>query len=126
LAPASGPVIRRFGQTSPGGMTSDGMTWNTQAGSQVRAPAGGVVEFSGPLKNWRGEVLILNVGGGYDLVLAGLDRSSIQAGRPVRAGQALGAMGSASELYLELRRQGVPVDPARWFSPESLAANGRG
>ena len=124
--PTSGPVIRRFGQASPGGMTSDGLTWRADAGGQVRSPASGVVEYSGQLKNWRGLVLILNVGGGYDLVLAGLDRSSTQAGRPVRAGQVLGAMGSASDLYLELRRQGVPVDPARWFSPESLAANGRG
>jgi septal ring factor EnvC (AmiA/AmiB activator) len=124
--PASGPLIRRFGQSSPGGMTSDGLTWHTDAGGQVRAPASGVVEYSGELKGWRGLVLVLNVGGGYDLVLAGLDRSSIQAGRPVHAGQALGAMGQASDLYLEFRRQGVPIDPARWFSPESLAANGRG
>jgi septal ring factor EnvC (AmiA/AmiB activator) len=124
--PASGPVIRRFGQASPGGMTSDGLTWRAGSGAMVRAPAGGVVEYSGPLKGWRGLVLILNVGGGYDLVLAGLDRVSTATGRPVRAGQELGAMGSDSELYLELRRQGAPIDPARWFSPEALAANGRG
>ena len=127
LAPASGALIRRFGQSSPGGQTSDGMTWRTGSGAQVRAPAGGVVEYSGPLKGWGG-VLILNVGGGYDLVLAGLDRISAATGRPVRPGQALGVMaqGSDSELYLELRRQGAPVDPARWFSPEALASNGRG
>ena len=125
--PTEGQLIRRFGQSSPGGQTSDGLTWRTASGAQVRAPAGGVVEYSGPLKGWGG-VLILNVGGGYDLVLAGLDRISATTGRPVRAGQTLGAMaqGSAPELYLELRRQGSPVDPARWFSPESLASNGRG
>ena len=127
LAPTPGALIRRFGQSSPGGQTSDGLTWRTGAGALVRAPAGGVVEYSGPLKGWGG-VLILNVGGGYDLVLAGLDRITAATGRPVRSGQTLGAMsqGSGPELYLELRRQGAPVDPARWFSPEALAANGRG
>ena len=128
LAPAPGLLIRRFGQSSPGGQTSDGLTWRTGSGAQVRAPAGGVVEYSGPLKGWGG-VLILNVGGGYDLVLAGLDRITATTGRPVRAGQTLGAMapGAGPELYLELRSQRTtPVDPARWFSPEALAANGRG
>ena len=125
--PAEGALIRRFGQTSPGRQTSDGLTWRTGSGAQVRAPAGGVVEYSGPLKGWGG-VLIVNVGGGYDLVLAGLDRISATTAQPVRPGQTLGAMAQSPgpELYLELRRQGAPVDPARWFSPEALASNGRG
>ncbi len=74
---------------------------------------------------------MLNVGGGYHLVLAGLDRISAQAGRPVRAGQALGAMaegaGAAPELYLEMRKDLVPTNPDRWFAGQSLAAaSGRG
>ena len=119
-APAAGALIRRFGQASPGGQTSDGLTWRTASGAAVRAPAGGIVEYSGPRKNWGG-VLILNVGGGYHIVLAGLDRISAAAGGPVRAGQALGAMaqtpGAAPELYLELRKDGAPIDPGRWFRP---------
>ena len=127
-SPAPGVLIRRFGQASPGGQTSDGLTWRTAAGAAVRAPAGGIVEYSGPLKSWGG-VLILNVGGGYHLVLAGLDRITTATGRPVQAGQTLGAMasGAAPELYLELRKQGVPTNPERWFGSQSLAAaSGRG
>ncbi len=128
--PAAGALIRRFGQPSPGGQTSDGLTWRTGPGAAVRAPASGVVEYSGALKGWGG-VLVLNVGGGYHLVLAGLDRISAQAGRPVRAGQALGAMaegaGAAPELYLEMRKDLVPTNPDRWFAGQSLAAaSGRG
>ena len=117
-APADGPLIRRFGQPSPGGQTSDGVTWRTQAGAQVRAPAAGVVEYSGPLKGWGG-VLILNVGGGYHLVLAGLDRIDTSAGRQVTGGQAVGAMALAGrqgpELYMEIRKDGAAQNPARWL-----------
>jgi septal ring factor EnvC (AmiA/AmiB activator) len=127
--PAAGVLIRRFGQASPGGQTSDGLTWRTGAGAQVRAPAGGIVEYSGQLKNWGG-VLILNVGGGYQIVLTGLDKIAAAAGRPVQAGQTLGAMpqaGGAPELYLEVRKDGAPANPERWFRARSgAAASGRG
>ena len=126
LPPASGPLIRRFGQASPGGQTSDGLTWRAGSGAMVRAPAAGIVEYSGERKGWGG-VLILNVGGGYHLVLAGLDKVTAATGRPVSAGQTLGAMaegsGAASELYLEVRKDGAPIDPARWFR---AATTGRG
>ncbi len=129
LQPASGTLIQRFGQTSPGGQTSDGLAWRTGPGAEVRAPASGTVEYSGPLKGWGG-VLILNVGGGYHLVLAGLDRIATASGRPIKAGQTIGAMAeggaSAPELYLEVSKGGAPLDPARWFrSPPLAPAAGR-
>ena len=128
--PASGVLVRGFGQASPGGQTSDGLTWRTGPGAAVRAPAGGVVEYSGALKGWGG-VLVLNVGGGYHLVLAGLDRITAQSGRPVRAGQPLGSMaegaGGSPELYLEMRKELTPTNPGRWFAGQTLsAASGRG
>ena len=126
--PATGVLIRRFGQASPGGQTSDGLTWRTAAGAVVRAPAGGVVEYSGALKGWGG-VLVLNVGGGYHLVLAGLDRMTAAIGRPVRAGEALGAMangaGTTPEVYLEMRKEQTPTDPGRWFADRSVPAASR-
>jgi murein hydrolase activator len=128
--PAAGVLVRRFGQSSPGGQTSDGLVWRTDPGAAVRAPAAAIVEYSGPLKGWGG-VLILNVGGGYHLVLAGLDRMATAPGRSVDAGQTIGAMpqGGTPELYLEVRRDGAPQpqDPARWFrSPPHAPAAGRG
>ena len=124
--PADGEMIRRFGQASPGGQTSDGVTWRTAAGAQVRAPSAGVVEYSGPLKGWGG-VLILNVGGGYHLVLAGLDRIDAAPGRQVEAGQALGAMAASgrasAEIYMEVRKDGSAQNPAHWLRPTSTRAN---
>ena len=126
-APADGAVVRRYGQASPGGQTSDGVTWRTAPGAPVRAPAAGVVEYSGALKGWGG-VLILNVGGGYHLVLAGLDRMMLAAGRQVAAGQTVGGMAdhgqAAPELYMELRKDGAPLNPAPWLRSPPLAPAG--
>jgi septal ring factor EnvC (AmiA/AmiB activator) len=115
-APVQGSLMRRFGQPAPEGRAADGMTWRTAPGAPVRAPASGTVEFAGPLKGWGG-VVILDVGGGYHLVMAGLDRISPQVGKPMSSGQPVGAMAQAGspELYLELRRDGAPIDPARWL-----------
>ena len=127
LPPVEGTLIRRFGDRSPGGQRSAGFAWRTGRGELVKSPASGVVEYAGPLKGWGG-VLILRLGGGYHLVVAGLDATSGTAGRFVNAGGVLGRMAAdrEPELYLEVRKDGAPVDPARWLRPSSLArADGR-
>jgi septal ring factor EnvC (AmiA/AmiB activator) len=73
-------------------------------------------------------VLILRLGGGYHLVLAGMDQTTAEAGRTLSAGEPVGRMGDQDrptpELYMEIRRDGSPVDPARWMA--SLRATGAG
>lgn len=122
LSPVDATLVRRFGERSPGGQRSDGFTWRTGVGAAVRAPAGGVVDFAGPLNGW-GTVLVLRVGGGYHLVIAGLQAISAPAGRFIQAGQQIGRMAADGqpELYMEVRKDGVPVDPARWLRPSALA-----
>jgi septal ring factor EnvC (AmiA/AmiB activator) len=127
--PTAGAPIRRFGELEPGGRSrSDGWTWRTAANAQVLAPAQGVVEYAGPLKGW-GLVLILRLGGGYHLVLAGLESALIAPGRMVAAGQPVGRMGNDgqtdSDLYFEIRKNGAPVDPARWLKAPSGPAGRR-
>jgi septal ring factor EnvC (AmiA/AmiB activator) len=132
INPSAGTLIRRFGQMAPrtgaaGGGRSTGWTWRTEKGASVRAPTQGAVEYAGPLKGW-GMVLILRLGGGYHLVLAGMDQTTAQAGRTLSAGEPVGRMGDqdrpTSELYMEIRRDGSPVDPARWLA--SLRSPNRG
>jgi murein hydrolase activator len=124
VTPTAGTLIRRFGQTAPrtgaaGGGRSEGWTWRTDAGASVRTPTQGTVEYAGPLKGW-GMVLILRLGGGYHLVLAGMDQTTAEAGRALAAGEPVGRMGDlerpSPELYMEIRRDGSPVDPARWLA----------
>lgn len=117
-APAPGAPARRFGDQEPDGEKSQGWTWRTTRGASVAAPAPGLVEYAGPLKAWN-VVLILRLGGGYHLVLAGLDAATVAPGQMVNEGQPVGRMasadGAAAELHLEVRRDGSAVDPGRWL-----------
>lgn len=127
--PVTGPIVRRFGATLASGGRSNGVTFAAAGGAGVASPGPGYVQFAGPVKGW-GVILILRLAGGYHLVLAGLDKTSVSVGQSVAAGEAVGSMpdgrqssgdgtngGKASrELYLEVRDQGAPVDPARWLN----------
>jgi septal ring factor EnvC (AmiA/AmiB activator) len=119
IEPAPGRIVTRYGR-SPGqaGGFSEGLRWQTPPGAPVLAPAAGIVEYAGSLKDY-GVVLILRTGGAYHLVLAGLGAASAVVGRTVSAGEPIGRMADdakqAPELYLELRRGNETVDPARWF-----------
>ena len=118
LAPAKGKLIQRYGAPLTGGGEASGVTFAADHGASVAAPDAGLVQFVGPVKGW-GTILILRLAGGYHLVLAGLDRTSVGVGQSVAAGAPVGWMtdgrNSPSELYLEVRERGVPVDPARWL-----------
>ncbi|MDB5446420.1 MAG: peptidase family [Phenylobacterium sp.] len=118
LTPVSGPLLRRFGERAPGGGKSNGLSWEAPRAAHVSSPAAGLVQYVGPVKGW-GVILILRLTGGYHLVLAGLAQSSVAVGQSVAPGQPVGWMPdgrqSTSELYLEVRQQGAPVDPGRWM-----------
>lgn len=118
ILPAEGRVIRKFGEPLSGGGRANGLTLATAGGARAISPAAGLVQYVGPVKGW-GVIVILRLAGGYHLVLAGLERAQVQAGQSVAEGQAVGwapdGGKSTSELYLELREQGSPVDPARWL-----------
>jgi septal ring factor EnvC (AmiA/AmiB activator) len=122
LWPVRGTVSRRYGDTLSGGGKSNGLTLSTTGVAQVVSSGAGVVQYVGPVQGW-GVVVILRLAGGYHLVLAGLERSSVEAGQSVAAGQAVGVMPdsrqSLSELYLEVRDQGAPVNPETWLENRS-------
>lgn len=118
LRPVAGTLVRRFGEPLEIGGKANGLTWTTPRSAQVTSPSAGLVQYVGAVKGW-GVILILRLPGGYHLVLAGLERSSVAVGQSVAPGQSVGWMPdgrqSASELYLEVREQGAPVDPGRWI-----------
>lgn len=118
VRPLNGQLVRRFGQPAPGGGVSNGLTFDAPRKATVVSPAAGRVQYAGAVKGW-GVILILRLPGGYHLVLAGLERASVTVGQSVAPGQPVGWMPdgrqSTSELYLEVREQGAPVDPGRWI-----------
>lgn len=110
LRPIDGPLVSEFG----GG--ARGLTFAGTDQGLIRAPADGVVEYAGPLEGWS-EVIVLRLGPGWRLVLAGMGRASVQIGSRISAGEPVGRLpaGEAPELYLELRRDDRSVDPAPWL-----------
>ena len=117
IAPVQGRLIAHFGQKTAKGL-SEGISWRAAPGAPVLAPVAGRVEYAGPLKGY-GVVLILAAGGAYHFVLAGLQAASETTGQSVAAGEPVGRMAddaaSPTDLYLEVRRDGEPVDPAHWL-----------
>jgi murein hydrolase activator len=116
--PAAGRIITGFGARLGDGAVSEGVTIRTRRAAQVVAPYDGQVEFSGPFRSY-GRVLIVNVGGGYHVVLAGLGTAFAEAGQEVLAGEPMGEMASDArvvpDLYMEVRKESVPQDPALWL-----------
>ena len=114
------PVVGRIedgGIDGVGGARAPGVTFMTQGGAQVVAPADTEVLFAGPYHK-TGQVLILEMAGGYDLVLAGLDRVDVKVGDELLAGEPVGVMPPSrpgAKLYFELRRNGKGTSPAPWL-----------
>ena len=168
--PVSGTILKPFGQPDGLGGTERGITIASNPGAVVVAPGDGWVHFAGAYRGY-GQLVILNTGGGFHLVLAGMDRLSVEIGQFVLAGEPIGLMaagareivneagqspipasnsgttalvpsgaapsgagpsgasssggaqsalgGARPALYVEFRKDGSPVDPSPWWSPQS-------
>jgi septal ring factor EnvC (AmiA/AmiB activator) len=70
--------------------------------------------------------LIIDHGGGYHSLLAGIDRIDGVVGQWVVTGEPLGTMQPDGQpsLYLELRRQGQPINPLPWLVARDGKASG--
>ena len=96
--------------------------------AQVTTPCDGWVVYAGPFRSY-GQLLILNAGGGYHVLIAGMDRISVNIGQFVLTGEPVATMGSTSQvasilaanasqpvLYIEFRKDGTPIDPGPWWA----------
>ena len=120
--PAAGPILARFGEPAEYGRTAEGVTIRTRWSALVVAPASGKVVFAEPFLDY-GELLIIDHGEGYHVLLAGLERLDARVGDELVSGEPIGLMGpdagASHRLYVELRRGGRPVDPLPWLTENS-------
>src|SRR5690606_22146696 len=125
--PVFGAILRRPGETDAAGVRRPGLTLATRPRALVTAPWPSTIRYLGPLLDY-GNVIVLEPGDGYLLVLAGLDSLYGEVGEVIAAGAPLGLMGGGTgegqdgsgaqgteTLYLELRQGAEPVDPMPWF-----------
>jgi len=126
--PVNGARIREFGAADGLGGTEKGISIAARPGGQITAPCDGWVVYAGPFRNY-GQLLILNAGGGYHVLLAGMERISVDLGQFVVTGEPVAVMGGGAQsavakaggesqpvLYVEFRKDGVPVDPGPWWA----------
>lgn len=121
-APVAGHILVAYGATTPAG-PSTGISYATPAGARVVSPCTGTILYAGPLANY-GTVAIADCGGGLTTVLAGMDHLDVSQGQRVLHGQPLGSMqgfnpatpAAEPQLFVQLRRNGVPIDPTAWLA----------
>ena len=130
--PVNGLKIKEYGAPDGVGGTEKGLSLAARPGAQVTAPCDGWVVYAGPFRNY-GKLLILNAGGGYHVLLAGMERISVDVGQFVVTGEPVAEMGSRAQaasavaaesrqpvLYVEFRKDGVPVDPGPWWAANEV------
>ena len=113
LLPVTGRTVLGFGALR-GESASSGVTLAPRPGAQVVAPAAGRVAFAGPYRGY-GRIVIIEHAGGWTSLVTGLARSDVSVGERLVAGAPLGIAAQARpQITLELRREGVPVNPLRF------------
>jgi septal ring factor EnvC (AmiA/AmiB activator) len=130
--PVNGVRIKGFGDPDGFGGAQKGVSISTRPGAEVTSPCDGRVVYAGPFRSY-GQLLILNAGGGYHVLLAGMRKLSVELGQFVLTGEPVAEMGEAGSplaaatnggvtqpvLYVEFRKDGAAVDPGPWWASNS-------
>jgi septal ring factor EnvC (AmiA/AmiB activator) len=128
--PVNGSKVKDFGTPDGSGGNEKGISISTRPGAQVTAPCDGWVVYAAPYRSY-GQLLILNVGGGYHVLLAGMERITVDPGQFVLTGEPVATMGSGTQvasngassvvapqpvLYIEFRKDNTPIDSTPWWA----------
>lgn len=131
--PTNGEIVKTYGASDAFGSSEKGISIGVRPKATVVSPADGWVLYAGPYRTY-GQLLIVNAGDGYYIVLAGMDRVNVAVGQFVLSGEPVGVMGDGATrtasavaigasqpiLYVEFRKDGSPVDPGPWWSKPDL------
>ncbi len=131
--PVNGTLQRGFGSPDGFGGTGKGILIATRVEAIVASPCDGWVSFAGPYRSY-GQLLIVNAGQGYHIILAGMDKINVNIGQFILSGEPVAVMGDGSVktaaaiaigavqpvLYIEFRKDGVAIDPGPWWAKPDL------
>ncbi len=133
--PVRGVMLRRAGEADAAGIVRPGFLMATRPGALVTSPTAATIRYVGPLLDL-GNVVILEPRADVLFVFAGLDRAYGEAGQVITDGTPIGLMGGLKPdlslnprsiggeggrterretLYIEVRQDNTPQDPADWF-----------
>ncbi len=133
--PTEGTVLRGFNEADAAGLKRPGIVLSTRPLSLITAPWPATVRYAGPFLDY-GNVIILEPDAAYLMVLAGLDQVYVELGQILDQDEPIGLLGGSQPateeflieasqgggtieqetLYIEIRKDGTPVDPAKWFA----------
>jgi septal ring factor EnvC (AmiA/AmiB activator) len=136
--PVGGTLVKAYGTADGFGSTERGLSIATRPQAVITAPCDGWIAYSGPYRTY-GQLLIINAGSGYYVVLAGMERINVDVGQFVLTGEPVATMGDGTAktaaaiaigaaqpvLYVEFRKDGMPIDPGPWWArPEMKKVRG--
>ncbi len=125
--PVIGTLVNAYGSPKTSTGKALGQTWQTRKGAHVVSPRDGRVEYAGVFRTY-GQILILDLGEDYMMVLAGLDAIYAEVGQSVLSGEPVGRMSVSDkqtpELYIELRHLGTTIDPEVLLAKSTNGSNG--
>jgi len=133
--PTSGRKVLAFGDKTNYGAVSKGIVLQTRFSAQITSPSDGWVVYAGEFRSY-GQLLIINAGGGYHILLAGLSQIDVQPGDFILAGSPVGTMRQSLNpgkrtapekgpvLYVEFRKNGRPINPDPWWVTDSRKVQG--
>lgn len=126
--PVGGAVLKAFGTEDGYGGQEKGVSFGARVEGQVASPSDGWVVYAGPFRSY-GQLLIINAGGGYHILLAGMDKITVELGQFVLSGEPVAIMGRGPQLvssaslgtaqpilYVEFRKDGNSIDPTPWWA----------
>ncbi len=145
VLPARGKILLGFGDSAEGGTPQRGLTIETRPGAAVVAPFDGRIVFAGPFRGY-GRILIIEHGGAYHTLLAGLGRIDVSVGQVVAMGEPIATANSPETagptdvalpaadiyskgasgpvIYVELRSHGTPINPLPWLATSNGKVSG--
>ena len=130
--PVQSIVLRGMNEADAAGVKRPGVLLATRPRAIVTSPTAATIRYQGPLMDF-GNVMILEPRADTLFVLAGLETVYGEIGQVIAAGTPIGLMGGAEAggelstdgddtgaarsetLYVEVRQDNVPQDPASWF-----------